>query len=86
MTEQAQVGQIEAANRLLAVQRKIDKALADCGRKQGEVTLLAVSKTFPAESIASFGQCGQKDFGESYIQEAREKIPSLPQEYNWHFI
>jgi pyridoxal phosphate enzyme (YggS family) len=76
----------EAASRLAAVRLKMEKASRDSGRAPGEVVLLAVSKTFPAETIQAFGQSGQKLFGESYMQEAREKIPLLPADYDWHFI
>jgi pyridoxal phosphate enzyme (YggS family) len=76
----------EAAGRLAAVRQRIEKALADCGRAPGETALLAVSKTFPASAVRAFGQAGQLAFGESYIQEAREKIPSLPDNLEWHFI
>jgi pyridoxal phosphate enzyme (YggS family) len=76
----------EAAKRLAAVNQRIERALADSGRAQGEVSLLAVSKTFPAETVSAFGQAGQRAFGESYIQEAREKIPLLPSDYIWHYI
>lgn len=80
------LGPDEAAKRIASVRQKIDKALSDCGRPQGEVALLAVSKTFPAQTVSAFGQAGQKAFGESYIQEAREKIPLLPPGYDWHYI
>jgi pyridoxal phosphate enzyme (YggS family) len=50
------------------------------------VTLLGVSKTFPGESILAFHRQGLLDFGENYIQEARDKIPSLPDSIRWHFI
>jgi pyridoxal phosphate enzyme (YggS family) len=76
----------EAARRLSVIRGKIEKAISESGRKQGDVALLAVSKTFPADSVLAFGQVGQKSFGESYIQEAREKIPLLPDDYDWHYI
>jgi pyridoxal phosphate enzyme (YggS family) len=76
----------KAKVRLLEINEKIDEALAKSSRKRGEVKLLAVSKTFPVSSILAFRQAGQFDFGESYIKEAREKIPSLPDDLNWHLI
>lgn len=56
-----------------------------------KVTLLAVSKTKPAEMIATLAQEGQRDFGENYLQEAVEKIKALqnqPESTNiiWHYI
>jgi pyridoxal phosphate enzyme (YggS family) len=86
MPEVSHLGPDQATSRLLSIRRKIDQALAEAGRAPGEVSLLAVSKTFSVENINSFGQAGQKAFGESYIQEASEKIPQLPSDYVWHFI
>jgi pyridoxal phosphate enzyme (YggS family) len=62
-----------------------EKALA-CGRRPEEITLIAVSKTFPFESIQSVYQEGGRDFGESRIQEALEKISQMPKDCKWHLI
>ncbi len=56
-----------------------------------DVTLLAVSKTKPADMIAILAQQGQRDFGENYLQEAIEKIKALqgqPEAASivWHYI
>lgn len=49
--------------------------------------LLAVSKTFPAEAIATAYAAGQRQFGESYIDEALDKIEALQDRaIEWHFI
>jgi PLP dependent protein len=50
------------------------------------VTLVAVSKTKPAESIQELYDLGQRDFGENYVQELVEKQSLLPQDIRWHFI
>jgi PLP dependent protein len=50
------------------------------------VTLVAVSKTKPAESIRELYELGQRDFGENYVQEVVEKQAQLPQDIRWHFI
>ena len=51
------------------------------------VTLLAVSKRHPAEKIQSIYELGQRDFGESYLQEALQKIELLSDlDITWHFI
>ena len=47
------------------------------GQLSAQVTLLAVSKTKPAEMIATLARHGQRDFGENYLQEAIEKISTL---------
>lgn len=50
------------------------------------VTLIAVSKTRPAEDIKEAYEAGQRDFGENRVQELREKIEVLPQDIRWHLI
>jgi pyridoxal phosphate enzyme (YggS family) len=52
------------------------------------VTLVAVSKTQPAEAIREAYAAGQRDFGENYAQEWREKADALADlaELRWHFI
>ena len=50
------------------------------------VTLVAVSKTKPAEDIRALYELGQRDFGENYVQELTEKQPELPSDIRWHFI
>ena len=56
-------------------------------RKPADITLLAVSKTRPAEQIREAWQTGQHCFGENYLQEALEKIEQLQDlAIEWHFI
>ena len=50
------------------------------------VTLVAVSKTKPAEEILELYKAGQKDFGENYVQELVDKYEQLPKDIRWHFI
>ena len=50
------------------------------------VTLIAVSKYHPAESIKEAYDAGQRDFGESKAQDLRVKQQLLPQDIKWHFI
>jgi len=49
-------------------------------------TLVAVSKTKPAEEIQELYELGQRDFGENYVQELIEKQSQLPKDIRWHFI
>ncbi len=72
--------------RLAAVQRQIAEAAARVGRAANEVTLVAVSKTHPPESVSAVLAAGQQIFGESRVQEARAKIPLVPGRARWHFI
>lgn len=52
------------------------------------IRLIAVSKTFPASDIRTLYECGQRDFGENYIQEFQEKVHLLENltEIQWHII
>lgn len=50
------------------------------------VTLVAVSKTRTVDEIRALYDLGQRDFGENYPQELREKAPQLPGDIRWHFI
>jgi len=75
-----------AAN-LQAVRTRIAGACAAAGRSVDEVSLLAVSKTWPADAVRQAARCGQRAFGENYVQEALAKIASLADlDLEWHFI
>ena len=50
------------------------------------VTLVCVSKFHPAEAIMEAYQCGERDFGESRVQELLLKYETLPKDIRWHFI
>lgn len=50
------------------------------------VTLVAVSKTKPAEDIQALYSLGQRDFGENYVQELVDKQAVLPADIRWHYI
>lgn len=74
---------------LTMVRQRIEQAAAAAGRDPRSVTLLAVSKTFPAEDIARAAALGQTAFGENYVQEAVDKIAALRPDWpalQWHFI
>ena len=71
-----------------AVQRKIAAAAAASGRLPETINLLAISKTFPVESIAQAAAAGVSRFGENRVQEAEAKIPVF-REYTgleWHLV
>jgi pyridoxal phosphate enzyme (YggS family) len=81
--------QLQASLTLLT--ERITEAAARAHRAPGSVTLVAVSKTFPAPDVLALARCGQRHFGENYVQEALAKIaavraaaPDLP--LHWHFI
>jgi PLP dependent protein len=62
------------ARRLQAVNERIASAARAAGRQPQDVTLVAVSKTFPLSSIFEAYAAGQRAFGENYLQEGLEKI------------
>lgn len=63
------------------------RACAAAGRDPDSVGLLAASKTRGAEEIRALGAMGQRDFGESYVDEAVEKIEQLSDAaLRWHYI
>lgn len=74
-------------DRIRQVTTRIREAEQQYDRVAGEVQLLAVSKTWPVEDIVCATQLGLQAFGESYLQEAAEKITALaPLNLQWHFI
>ncbi|WP_285128517.1 YggS family pyridoxal phosphate-dependent enzyme [Leclercia adecarboxylata] len=80
----------DIAHNLAQVRDKISAAATVCGRSSEEVTLLAVSKTKPASTIAEAIDAGQRMFGENYVQEGVEKIRHFREkgtaDLQWHFI
>ena len=70
-----------------AIQERIAHAALNSGRPVESVRLLAVSKTWPAPALRKAYAAGQTAFGESYLQEALEKIAALADlPLEWHFI
>ncbi len=67
----------ELVTRLGAVRARIADACQAAGRSPQEVTLIAVTKGFPASDLATLLDLGVRDIGESRDQEAREKLASL---------
>jgi len=77
--------------RLAAVNERIAAACVRAGREPGSVTLVAVSKTFPAQMVREAAAAGQRHFGENYVQESVEKIAEMSgndgvDSLIWHFI
>ena len=68
------------------VQSKIESAANVASRDPISITLVAVSKTKPKETIEALYNIGQRHFGENYFQELLEKAASLPSDIIWHFI
>ena len=69
-----------------AIREDVDRAARACGRDPESVTVIAVSKTFPASDINEAIRGGIRIFGESKIQESKEKIPLLEGDFSLHMI
>ena len=82
------------ADRLTEIRGRIASAARSAGRDPDSVRLVAVSKTFPLESIHEAFAAGQRDFGENRVQEALQKIEqalqkaggSADQSIRWHLL
>jgi pyridoxal phosphate enzyme (YggS family) len=64
-------------DRLTRVEDRIAEACRNAGRSRQDITLIAVTKTFPAELIRDAHELGIRDFGENYVQEFTGKAPAL---------
>jgi pyridoxal phosphate enzyme (YggS family) len=72
---------------LAQVHARITQAEQRFGRSAGSVTLVAATKTCSVSAIRAAIACGQRAFGENYLQEALSKIGELKSEnLEWHFI
>jgi len=69
-----------------SVLARIAAACARAGRDTSEVTLIAVTKTFPAEAVTAAVGAGATDVGENRVQEARDKRPLVKRAARWHLI
>lgn len=78
------------ADRVAAVRERISRAAERASRPPEGVTLVAVSKTFPAEAVRAAFAAGLRQFGENRVQEAEVKVPALQdlrsQGLVWHLI
>ena len=68
------------------VEQKIQAACERSGRDRSEVTLIAVSKTKPAEMVQEAYDLGIRLFGENKVQEIMDKSEVLPADIHWHMI
>ena len=79
----------ELARNLAAVRASIEDACAAAGRSPGEITLVAVTKTFPAADVMLLHRLGLADFGENRDQEAAPKAAECAAAglaLRWHFV
>ena len=77
------------ADNLQQVHRRLAQACEGAARPVQSVTLLAVSKTFPASVVREAHAAGERRFGENYVQEGVDKIAALADlraQLEWHLI
>ena len=75
------------SDNIISVQRRIDSALKESGRKPDSCTLIGVSKTKPLSQIREAFDSGLRDFGENYVEEFVSKYRDYsPRELNYHFM
>lgn len=68
------------------VEARVAAACQRAGRARDSVTLVAVTKTFPADAVDAAVAAGARDLGENRVQEARDKKPSVAGQARWHLI
>lgn len=73
-------------DQLQEVESRIQEACKRAGRSRDEVTLIAVSKTKPVETLKEAYDLGVRIFGENKVQELTEKYEALPKDIRWHMI
>ncbi len=81
----------DIAYNLAQVQERLAEAALRAGRDPAEVTLIAVTKTFPAEAVVAAYQAGVSHFGENRVEEGMAKIPSVHAAISgprptWHMV
>jgi pyridoxal phosphate enzyme (YggS family) len=73
--------------RLTAVRERIANAASRVGRDPSSITLVAISKTFPAQDVQRIAAAGQTHFGENKVQEGLAKIQALGRApLTWHLV
>jgi pyridoxal phosphate enzyme (YggS family) len=76
----------ELADNLKQINERIAQACQKSGRSDSEVTLIAVTKTYPPLDVDLLASLGVKNVGENKDQEAREKHLAVKSQLNWHFV
>ena len=75
----------ELSKNLESIKARIVVAAKNSGRSSSEITLIVVTKTFPASDVKILYDLGVRDFGENRDQEASVKSAELPDDCRWHF-
>lgn len=76
----------DIAGNIADVRGRVRAAAERSGRSGGDVTLVAVTKSFPADVVVAAADAGVIDLGENRAQELKEKAVAVPRDLRWHFI
>lgn len=76
----------EIAAGLTSVEQRIAAACADAGRERDEITLIVVTKTYPASDVDILAELGVMDVGENRHPEAGDKAEQVEAALRWHFL
>jgi pyridoxal phosphate enzyme (YggS family) len=77
---------ISISDRIAAVHTRVSAALARSGREAGSVTVVAVTKTFPADAVNAVIRAGILDIGENRVQEMLAKAEQVSGNCRWHLV
>jgi pyridoxal phosphate enzyme (YggS family) len=69
-----------------SIEHHVSEIAKKCHRDPNEITIVTIAKTKPVKEILEAYEEGCRDFGESRVQEALEKIPNAPSDIRWHFV
>lgn len=86
MTGSGQERLAELRENLAAVEERIGAACAAAGRDRAELTLVVVTKTYPASDVSLLAELGVTDVGENRHPEAGEKAAEVAAPLRWHFM
>ncbi|MGJ9412018.1 YggS family pyridoxal phosphate-dependent enzyme [Aeromicrobium sp. CF4.19] len=76
----------ELAENLAALEQRITDACRAAGRDRGEITLVVVTKTYPASDVDLLAELGVADVGENRHPEAGDKAAQVQAPLRWHFL
>lgn len=78
--------EVPVAQRLRNVRQRIAQAARRRGRDPARIVLVGASKGQPADLLREAWEAGLEDFGENRVQEALEKMATLPSSVRWHLL
>jgi len=73
-------------DRIARVRDRVDRALGHAGRASDAVTIVAVTKTFPVETVRAVIDAGISDIGENRVQELVAKAEEVARACRWHLV